>query len=263
MASTRRNIQWILTVWCASWMDVSCIRCTVVYRAIKTIPFRQGFHLYTGSAAQALLLYHYGIVVEALEAMIKQDLHINLMCTLIWWLIIIKFEVSQLMRYESLKNLKLFCSRGSADFLESYDHVRYHLICLWVSFVTLVVTLLSDAELLLCKDLCLLLMHAYVVSSRIISFLCQWAITFQWSKCIVCAHCFKVMLTVNVQVLEQAFKNETVGLATRQEFITKKNTLKHRLAEEEENKKRLREERLAGAVTSVLLCQYQLCMSED
>ena len=49
-----------------------------------------------------------------------------------------------------------------------------------------------------------------------------------------------------MQVLEQVFKNETVGLATREEFLSKKHTLKDRLAEQEEQKKRQREAELAG-----------------
>jgi len=45
--------------------------------------------------------------------------------------------------------------------------------------------------------------------------------------------------------LEAAFKNETMGLATR-EFLSKKNTLKDRLKEEEERKRRALERQAEG-----------------
>ncbi len=45
--------------------------------------------------------------------------------------------------------------------------------------------------------------------------------------------------------MEAAFKNETIGLATREEFLNKKNTLKDRQIEEAK-KKRERELQLAG-----------------
>ena len=47
------------------------------------------------------------------------------------------------------------------------------------------------------------------------------------------------------QVLDNAFKNETVGLVTREEFLTKRQTLKNRLEEEVLRKKREAEARLA------------------
>jgi protein FAM50 len=46
--------------------------------------------------------------------------------------------------------------------------------------------------------------------------------------------------------LEAAFKNETIGLATREEFLSKKNTLKDRLKEHEEQKKRALERQARG-----------------
>lgn len=36
-------------------------------------------------------------------------------------------------------------------------------------------------------------------------------------------------MSVNGQVMEAAFKNETVGLVTREEFLNKRNTLKDRM----------------------------------
>lgn len=48
-----------------------------------------------------------------------------------------------------------------------------------------------------------------------------------------------------IQVLEAAFKNETVGLATREEFLNKRNTLKDRQLEEAK-RKREQELQLAG-----------------
>ena len=46
--------------------------------------------------------------------------------------------------------------------------------------------------------------------------------------------------------MEAAFKNETIGLATREEFLSKKATLPDRLKEEEERKKREAERQAAG-----------------
>lgn len=51
------------------------------------------------------------------------------------------------------------------------------------------------------------------------------------------------------QVLEAAFKNETVGLVTREEFLNKRNTIKDRLQEEEEKRKREAEAEAAGRAT--------------
>ena len=48
-----------------------------------------------------------------------------------------------------------------------------------------------------------------------------------------------------LQALDAAFKNETIGLATREEFLNKKNTLKDRQVEEAK-RKRERELQLAG-----------------
>ena len=49
-----------------------------------------------------------------------------------------------------------------------------------------------------------------------------------------------------MQVLEAAFKNETIGLATREEFLNKKNTLKDRQIEDAK-RKREQELQLAGS----------------
>ena len=49
-----------------------------------------------------------------------------------------------------------------------------------------------------------------------------------------------------VQVLEAAFKSETVGLVTREEFLNKRNTLKDRLEEEKEREKRRAQQEAAG-----------------
>lgn len=48
------------------------------------------------------------------------------------------------------------------------------------------------------------------------------------------------------QVLEAAFKNETVGLVTREEFMNKRNTIKDRMEQEEERRKRAAEAEAAG-----------------
>ena len=65
----------------------------------------------------------------------------------------------------------------------------------------------------------------------------------------VCLHMSKMMrfciCMLNLQVLEAAFKNETVGLATREEFLNKKATLKDRQIEEAK-RKRERDLQLAG-----------------
>ena len=50
-----------------------------------------------------------------------------------------------------------------------------------------------------------------------------------------------------LQVLEAAFKNETIGLVTREEFLNKRNTLEKRLEEEAAKKKRDAEQLAAGA----------------
>ena len=47
--------------------------------------------------------------------------------------------------------------------------------------------------------------------------------------------------TVRAQVIEAAFKNETVGLVTREEFLNKRNTLQARQDEEEARVKRAAE----------------------
>lgn len=53
--------------------------------------------------------------------------------------------------------------------------------------------------------------------------------------------------------MEAAFKNETIGLATREEFLNKKNTLKDRQIEDAK-RKREQELQLAGKFLPLRIC---------
>lgn len=55
-----------------------------------------------------------------------------------------------------------------------------------------------------------------------------------------------------MQAIENAFKNETIGLVTREEFLAKRNTMEERFKEEE--KKRRRE--VDDAVSKVIFLKF-------
>ena len=61
------------------------------------------------------------------------------------------------------------------------------------------------------------------------------------------------LTSCRLQVLEAAFKNETIGLVTREEFLNKRNTLEKRLEEEAARKKRDAEQLAAGALVFLVV----------
>ena len=50
-------------------------------------------------------------------------------------------------------------------------------------------------------------------------------------------HCLHWCGTLPVQAIEHAFKNETVGLVTREQFVEKRLTIEERLKEEEKKRR--------------------------